>query len=190
MEEKPSTFNKMSVENPIWSRCVPLHYPAVYFHTALIHITVSQWNPAGGRDVRGIFPQPKPRAKTSRGEEEKIFSKFKTDWTTKSRKLERFGDLPRSWQRERFGGSECHWSADPGRPRLRSAGGRRPSPTRLIRASWCPNQSPIGRPATFTSLPIVAGQNKQDCGSRLEDTPCLNTREQKPPVDIHLHSLT
>lgn len=98
MKEKPSTFNKMSVENPIWSRCVPLHYPAVYFHTALIHITVSQWNPAGGRDVRGIFPQPKPRAKTSRGEEEKKNSKFKTDWTTKSRKLERFGDLPRSWR--------------------------------------------------------------------------------------------
>ena len=39
----------------------------------------------------------------------------------------------------------------------------------LIKASWCPNQSCIGQPATFTSLPIVPGQNKQHSRSRFED---------------------
>lgn len=66
----------------------------------------------------------------------------------------------------------------------------------LIKAAWCSNQSPIGQSPTFTGLPIVAWQNKQDSRSRFEDKYWLKGQavfEQpgtKPQVDIHLHIFT
>lgn len=51
------TIDPKALSTRILSRCVLLHYPAVYFYRALIHIMVSQWIPRGGRDVWGILKE-------------------------------------------------------------------------------------------------------------------------------------
>lgn len=78
---------------------------------------------------------------------------------------------------------------------LRTASEKDPSPQVLIGALWYRNQSPIGRRATFTGLLIIPGQNKQvllalRTNAGWKDKSCLNSVEQKPHVDIHLHFLT
>lgn len=156
-------------------------------------------------------PQPKPCAKTSRREP----SKNKTDQTMKKTlsksnifltSIRSFSDLPRSWQRglnRNQRGKKCHcygalplWNT--GAPTLNTSIKKCRQEISLSPCLSKPrdrlNQSPIVQPATFTSLPIVPGQNKQD--SRFEDKCCLKGQavfEQagtKPHVDIHLHIWT
>lgn len=139
--------------------------------------------------------------KQARGEPRKN----KTDQTTKS-----FRDLPRSWQRElncnqRFlvatsvtalqHDKSGALTLDTSIKELQA--GDIPLPPLLIKASWCPNQSRIGPTCHLhQSAPLCQRRINNALVLALrtnaawKDKQCLNSQEQKPHVDIHLHILT